>query len=263
VTAGSAAYPAGRDETAQRLHVLYERKRYQRIRAGDWAPFTSTAPVRDRLEFLRESGMTQGEISQQSGVSPTAMSRAAKHPRMTTAAAEALLAVQPLDRTDGQRATQALRSLVADGWTLQQLADASGLTVRTVGRTVNGHTTPTPGSTAAIIDALDELRLEDPGDGAAAVWARSRAARAGWDPATPSPDRADVDDVAVDRVVDGRVVPLPHAEQQAALQRLAGHYSDAEIARRLGLASRTVLRHRHRESLPAYATPTPSNGPAR
>jgi len=263
VTARSAPYPPGRDETAQRLHVLYERKRYQRMRAGDWAPFTSTAPVRDHLQFLRESGMTQGEISRQSGLSATAMSRAAKHPRMTTAVAEALLAVRPLERTDGQRATKALRSLVADGWTLQQLAGASGLTVRTVGRTVNGHTTPTPGSTAAIFDALDGLRLEDPGDGAAAVWARNRAAQAGWDPATPSPDRADVDDVAVERVVDGSVVPLRSAEQQAALQRLAGHYTDDEIARRLGLASRTVLRHRHRESLPAYATLTPSNGPAR
>ena len=262
MTAGSAAYPAGRDETAQRLHVLYERKRYQRMRAGDWAPFTSTAPVREHLEYLRQSGMTQGEISRQSGVSATAMSRAAKHPRMTTAAAEALLAVQPLKRTDEQRATQALRSLVADGWTLQQLADATGLTVRTVGRTVNGHTTPTPASRAAIIDALDQLRFEDPGDGAAAVWARNRAAQAGWDPATPSPDRA-IDDVAVARVVDGSVVPLRPAEQQAALQRLAGHYSDDEIARRLGLTSRTVLRHRNRDSLPAYATPNPSNGPAR
>ena len=179
MTAGSAAYPAGRDEAAQRLHVLYERKRYQRMRAGDWAPFTSTAPVREHLEYLRQSGMTQGEISRQSGVSATAMSRAAKHPRMTTAAAEALFAVQPLKRTDEQRATQALRSLVADGWTLQQLADATGLTVRTVGRTVNGHTTPTPGSTAAMIDALDQLRFEDPGDGAAAVWARNRAATPG------------------------------------------------------------------------------------
>jgi len=263
VTAGSAAYPAGRDETAQRLHVLYERKRYQRRRAGDWAPFTSTAPVREHLEFLRQSGMTQGEISRQSRVSATAMSRAAKHPRMTTAAAEALFAVQPLKRTDEQRATQALRSLVADGWTLQQLADASGLTVRTVGRTVNGHTTPTPGSTAVIIDALDQLRFEDPGDGAAAVWARNRAAQAGWDPATPSPDRADIDDVAVARVVDGSVVPLRPAEQQAALQRLAGHYSDDEIARRLGLASRTVLRHRNRDSLPAYATQSPPNRPTR
>lgn len=263
MTVGSAAYPAGRDETAQRLHVLYERKRYQRIRTGNWAPFTPTAPVREHLEFLRQSGMTQGEISRQAGVSATAMSRAAKHPRMTTAAADALLGVQPVTKDDGQPATQAFRSLVADGWTLQQLADATGLTVRTVGRTVNGHTTPAAGSAAAIIDAHDQLRFEDPGDSAASVWARNRAAQAGWDPATPTPASPDVDEVAVDRAVEGRPVPLRPAEQQAALQRLAGHYSDDEIARRSGLASRTVLRHRHADNLQAYAAQRPRNGPTR
>ncbi len=54
MTAGLAAYPGGRDETAQRLHVLYERKRYQQMRAGNWAAFTATAPVREHLEVLRE-----------------------------------------------------------------------------------------------------------------------------------------------------------------------------------------------------------------
>ena len=169
MTAGAAAYPAGRDETAQRLHVLYDRKRYQQVRAGNWAPFTSTAPVLEHLELLREAGMTQEEISRQSGVSITAMSRAAKNQRMTTAAADALLGVQLVKRDDGRRATHALRSLVADGWTLQQLADATGLTARTVGRTVNGHTTPAAGSAVAIIEALDQLRFEDPGDSAASV----------------------------------------------------------------------------------------------
>lgn len=72
MTAGPAAYPGGRDETAQRLHVLYERKRYQQMRAGNWAAFTATAPVREHLEVLREAGMTQGDISRQSGVSITA-----------------------------------------------------------------------------------------------------------------------------------------------------------------------------------------------
>lgn len=169
MTAGPAAYPGGRDETAQRLHVLYERKRYQQMRAGNWAAFTATAPVREHLKVLREAGMTQGDISRQSGVSITAMGRAAKNPRMTIATANALLAVQPVTRDDGQQAAQALRSLVADGWTLQQLANTTGLTVRTIGRTVHGHTTPAAGSTTAIIDALDQLLFEDPGDSASSM----------------------------------------------------------------------------------------------
>ncbi len=103
---------------------------------------------------------------------------------MTTAAADALLAVQPVTRDDGQRATQALRSLFADGWTIQQLADTTGLTARTVGRTINGHTTPAPSSAAAIIEALDQLRFEDPGDSVASLQARYRGERAGWEPVT-------------------------------------------------------------------------------
>ena len=86
--------------------------------------------------------MTQGEISRQSGVSATAMYRATRRPRMTTAAADALLAVQPQPKDETRQATAALRSLVADGWTLPQLPDATGLNVRTMGATVNGHTTP-------------------------------------------------------------------------------------------------------------------------
>ena len=264
MTAGAAAYPAGRDETAQRLHVLYDRKRYQQVRAGNWAPFTSTAPVLEHLELLREAGMTQEEISRQSGVSITAMSRAAKNQRMTTAAADALLGVQLVKRDDGRRATHALRSLVADGWTLQQLADATGLTARTVGRTVNGHTTPAAGSAVAIIEALDQLRFEDPGDSAASVRARNRAEQAGWDSATPDAATADVDEVAVDAVVDGRLVPLRPAEQRAALQRLAGRYPDNEVSRRLGVSARTVLRHRISQGLSAHqSVSAASGGPSR
>jgi hypothetical protein len=137
---------------------------------------------------------------------------------------------------------------------LHQLADATGRNVRTMGLTVNRHTTPTPRSATAILDAYGRMRLEDPGDTGAAVWARRRAARAGWDPTIPPAPAVDVDEVAVDRVVNGDVLPLRLAERRAALQRLAGHYSDEEIARRLGVHKRTVTRHRERDHLPAYST---------
>jgi len=79
-----------------------------------------------------------------------------------------------------------------------------------------------------------------------------------------APPRADLDDVAVDRVVDeAAVVPLRPAEQHAALQRLAGQYPDNEIGRRLGVSARTVLRHRPSQGLPAYQPAGPSEGPAR
>lgn len=264
MSAGSAASPAGRDGTAQRVHVLYERRRYRQMRAGTWAPFTSTTPVLEHLELLREAGMTHGEISQVSGVSITAMSRAIKQPRMTTAAAHALMAVQPVTNDNRQQATKALRGLIADGWTMKQLADATGLTTRTLGRTINGHTTPAASSAAAIITALERLRFEDPGDSAASLRARHRGVQAGWQPLTPTPTRADLDDVALDRVInEADVVRLRPAEQQAALQRLAGRHPDNEIGRRLSVSARTVLRRRAYQALPAYQPAGRRESPAR
>jgi len=118
---------------------------------------------------------------------------------------------------------------------------------------------PRPGSTTAIIDALDQLRFEDPADGAASMRARYRGEHARWDPVTPA--RADLDDLAVDRVAnDGKDVSLRPAEQHAALQRLAGQYPDIEIGRRLGMSARTVLRHRASQGLPA-CRPVPAKAP--
>jgi len=163
----------------------YERNRYQQQRAGTWAPFTFTGPVRAHLHHLHACGMTQREISLVAGVSVTAMHRAMKASRMSTAAAQALFAVQPTQDRPGELARQALRTLVADGWTLQQLADATRLSVRTIGRTVNDRNTPLPATAAAIRDVHQHLSLEDPGDGAAATHARLRAVRASWEPNTP------------------------------------------------------------------------------
>ncbi len=62
--------------------------------------------------------MTQEQISRVAGVSVTTMYRAASRPRMSTAAAQALLAVQPPEDEDRQTelASLGLRPLVGDGW---------------------------------------------------------------------------------------------------------------------------------------------------
>jgi DNA-binding phage protein len=122
--------------------------------------------------------MSQAEISRAAGVSATAMYRATKAARMSTAAAQALLAVKPTQDRRAEIARQALRALVAGGWTLLQLADATGLSLRTIGRTVNDRSTPLPATAAAINHVHQHLSLQDRGDGAPA--SRPRAARAGW-----------------------------------------------------------------------------------
>ena len=254
----------------------YARDRYQQQQTGTWAPFTATAPVRAHVDQLREAGMTSDQIAQTSGVSVSTLTRLFRVSRMTTVAAEAILAISastpaasnipdaPGGARPGLHATRQLQALVADGWSLTQLADAAGIEERTAWRTVHGYTAPSPRTTAAVDALHEQLRLDDPGDGAAAVRSRRRAERQGWTSTTDlqGPGGGElVDEVAVDRVLHGQPVPLRAVEQQAALRRLAGVQSDDEIARRLGLASRTVLRHRLSQGLPGYTPVPPSAGP--
>lgn len=253
----------------------YARDRYQQQQAGTWAPFTVTAPVREHVDRLWEAGMTSEQIAHTSGVSVSTLSRAFKVTRMSAAAADANLAVQPPPVPTPPHArpdpTRQLRALVADGWSLTQLSDAAGINERTAWQTVHGHTTASPRTVAAVDALYHRLRLEDPGDDYAVVRSRRRAERNGWTPTTVDPSgrltsEDLVDQVAVDRVVHGGhvdQVPLRAAERQAALRRLAGTLSDDEIGLRLGLASRTVLRQRASQGLPAYAPVPPIEGPGR
>ncbi len=254
----------------------YARNRYQQQQTGTWAPFTGTAPVRDHVDQLRGGGMTSEQIAKTSGISVSTVTRLFKVNRMTTVAAEAILAIpaptptapdepgaEPRPDPTGQ-----LRALVADGWSLTQLADAAGIDEQTAYRTVHGYTNPSKRTTTAVNALYEQLRLDDPGDGTPAIRARARAQRDGWTPTSGDPSgngRTEelVDQVAVDRAVAGRPVPLRAVEQQAVLRRLAGAQPDDEIARRLGLATRTVTRHRLSQGLPAYAPLLPIAGPAR
>ncbi len=251
----------------------YARDRYQQQQAGTWAPFTHTAPVREHIEQLREAGMTSQQIAHAGAISVSTLGRLFKITRMTTVAAEAILAVQPPQPPPDPAPdpTHQLQALVADGWNLEQLAAAAGINERTAWQTVHGYTTPSPRTTAAVHALYEDLKWEDPGDQVAAVRSRLRAERQGWtatttDTASDTQPEDDIDDVAVDRVVTGDQVPLRAGEQQAALRRLAGTHPDDEIGRRLGIATRTVLRHRTNHGLPAYGATdsnTPMQGPAR
>lgn len=216
---------------AARRLADYERRRYQRKRAGDWAPFTDTAPVRQHLQALREAGVTQEQISEAAGVSVATLIRAAKQTRMTSAAADAIMAIPiPIPGLDPDvdrqqppgaavmTAGEKLQTLVADGWTLVQIAQATGLSERAIYQQVHQQVPPARTTAEAIDRVYDQLVDNDPGDGHIAARARLRAERAGWQPSTPpQPPEADIDDVAVERVVAGDRLPLRPAEQHSVL----------------------------------------------
>ncbi len=271
---------AVRDSAMRRRTANYERVRYHRRQAGDWAPFTDAGPVCRHLQTLRAAGLTLEQIGGTAAVSVATLTRALRADRMTSAAANAIMNISVpdptptgptalttpttpttcgLDPTTDRRAAptatvgEKLQTLVADGWTMVQLAEATGLSERAVYQQIHQQVPPMRATTEAVNRAYDRLVDEDPGDGYIAVRARLRAGRAGWQPSTPPPPpEADIDEVAVDRVVAGDQLPLRPAEQQSVLTRLAGSYPDDEIARRLGLSTRTVLRHRSQNQLPAY-----------
>jgi len=135
----------GPDPEARRRTADYARRRYQLTRAGQWAPFTDTGPVREHLQVLREAGVTLEQIGGVAGVSVATLRRAAKEPRMSSAAADAIMAI-PIpdvdpDERPGAAVAEKLRTLVADGWTLVQIAEATGLSERAV-QTADARTGP-------------------------------------------------------------------------------------------------------------------------
>lgn len=254
--ASSTVGSAPRSFTQRRQAADYARRRYKRIQTGQWAPFTETTSVREHLAALRNAGLTLDQISHAGGVSVSTLLRTDKALRMTSAAAAAILTVPVPSPAAGPapRACVAaqLRSLVADGWTLVQIAKHAGLSERAVYQQINEQVTPSRATIEAIRTAYDTLLLEDAGDNPPAVRARARAARAGWHPSTPPPAE-DLDDVAVARAVAGEPVTLQPADRDAVMARLGGHVADSEIARRLDVSPRTVLRWRTQHGLPSYA----------
>lgn len=243
----------------------YARTRYQQQQAGTWAPFTSTAAVREHVEQLLGAGMTREQIARTSGVSVSTLTRALHVDRMSTSAADAVTSVQPPEQDSAHSPTlspaRQVQALVADGWHLEQLAEACGLSDKTIERVVHESVTPSPRTSSSVHEMYERLKWEDPGDGAPAVRSRRRAERRGWaainaDVEAPGSGANDVDEVVVERVVAGdhNYVPahLRPEERQAALCRLAGTLPDDAIANRLDVATRTVLRRRARLGLPAF-----------
>jgi lambda repressor-like predicted transcriptional regulator len=143
----------GPDRVARRRTADYAPRRYQLNRAGQWAPFTHTGPVREHLQVLREAGVTLDQIGRVAGVSVATLSRAARKPRMTSAAADAIMAI-PVptaypDQRPGATAAEKLRTLIADGWTLVQIAEATGLSDRALHRQMHEQVPPMRGTVEA------------------------------------------------------------------------------------------------------------------
>jgi lambda repressor-like predicted transcriptional regulator len=158
-----------------------------------------------------------------------------------------------------------LQSLVLNGWSLAGLARRLGRSPDHLPSALKAATVTI--ATAQAVRALfDELWDTAPptrthAERITATKSRNRATRQGWLPAMAWDDiddgierlrpdvhsscSTDIDEIAVERAMDGDHVPLTRAERDEAVRRLTNKgYSVRQIAERLGTTTRTVMRRR-------------------
>lgn len=251
--------------------------------AGTWNPYVDAEPVRQHLHRLSAAGIGTRRAADLAGVNRSVVSRLlygkpnrAPSRRIRPAFAERLLAVQISDNAvadhgivDATGTQRRLHALVAAGWPMAQLARRLGMLPSNFGGVMGKRSNVTAATARAVVALYDELWDQEPTTSAAS---RSRAINyararqwpppAAWDDDTlddpavlPATDLSrpashqDVDLEVVNRLCGGRAVARSTiAERRAAVRRLHGHgLNDSEIAARMGITSRSVLRIRHHD----------------
>jgi hypothetical protein len=168
-------------------------------------------------------------------------------------------------------ATRRLQALAAAGWPIEPLTRPGLATVTLYEVRAGRRPTVTVAVHDAVADLYDALAMR-PGP---SELARRRALAAGWAPPMAWDDDAmddpaavpqgidgatadGVDELAVQRAVDGIRTDLTPTERDLALPRMASAgMSDPAIARVLGINAETVYRNRSRLGVPT-AVPSPT-----
>jgi transcriptional regulator with XRE-family HTH domain len=165
-----------------------------------------------------------------------------------------------IDATGTRRRILALGTI---GWSQREIAAQSGLTQRTIGRLATAVVTSVHTDTAAAIRTTFARLEMTPGPGGMHV-TRAAINSGGLPPLAWDEDSIDdpdatpatcdvptgIDPVVVARLVSGVRVDARPSEQTEALRVLSEQgMTDTEIAERLRVTERTVLRWRHRDGL--------------
>lgn len=164
-------------------------------------------------------------------------------------------------RVPGTGTTRRLQALAAVGWDAHDVALRMGRTHQWVSLLRRRDDRLVFATTADAVRAVYDILCMAPGK---STTARRLAAREGWpsplawddiDDPNATPDLGastdiGIDTVAVDRAIAGDAVTLTHAERVEAVRIAAAReHSDAEIAHRLRVNVRTVLRIRTRHNI--------------
>jgi hypothetical protein len=261
---------ACRCEPCRAAWSAYGRNRTRQKAYGRWHPYVTTVRVLEHLRLLQDSGMGVRRIGELSGVAHPVITRIrsgrTKQIRPETEAR--ILAVAPGQvaggaRIDGLGACRRLRALTALGWTAPDLAARSSLSVDTLCACTRGETV-TARTAVAVRDLYERMWNEHPpestlGERMKAQRARAKARRNGWarplqwDEDIDNPDARPalgdgingIDEVAIERALEGDKTVSLTKEERAEAVRIAGHRLSAnDIAKLLGTSSRTIVRDR-------------------
>ena len=259
-------------------------ERRRRARAYErWNPFVDAEPARSHVLGLLAAGQTLQWISHATAVPPRQLRDLAvgrsggKTPtqRIRQQTARKILRedsatpASAFSRVDAKGTRRRLEALAVIGWSQHALARALGRRTRDIERWQHA-TTVTAGTADLVNRVYGRLKLRPPPEDTAAKRRRAERTLAhalsngwlaplAWDDIDVDPDpvptppargrrerRVDIDDVAVERAMDGDAsVSLTREETTEAVRRLTenGH-SITEIAERLHVGASTVSRHR-------------------
>lgn len=239
--------PMSRIPVLGRKHARYEiRTRYNGV------GFVSAQPVRDHINELRGLGLTSASIARDAGVHIKAVRELGDGDRETSRVrvAHAIMRVDfhPNPRQEMVLSIGALRrvrALANLGWSSTHIANNAKISVEVVQML---HRCPTTGwaTWSAIRDTYEALSATLATEGRP-KYVRNLARARGW-PAPLDWEGHDIDDPRVEVVAQPwqpKTMQELLAERRAQVAELtAAGLSAAEIADRLGVAQRTVVRDR-------------------
>jgi hypothetical protein len=258
-----------------------ERKRQKAIAYGRWNPYREAESVRQHVRALMAAGIGLRRIAELARLPYGTVSslvygspRTGRTPsgRIRPHTATQLLAIAastearaPGALVDATGTRLRLQSLVLNGWSLAGLARQLGRSPDHLPSALKAATV-TIATAQAVRGLFDELWNTAPpmrthAERITATKSHNRATRQGWLPALawddlddgtqpPRPDvhdggGPDIDEIAVERAMEGDHVPLTPAERDETVRRLTSKgYSVRRIAERLGTTTRTVMRRR-------------------
>lgn len=226
--AGGQAHTRAREkmcDPCHEAHLRYRRQRSYDIFRGRTRT-VPTGPVIEHLQTLRTQGVSVRVIAARSGVSESLVDELLSRPREVIRRdnAEALLGTNPQPTRMGYvpavGTIRRIRALARIGWSMQEVARASGGRVRL--DTLRAVNSVEPEKVRyvtkeAVDDAYRELCMRIPPKGRTPSQVRTRAIRKGWLPPLAyddidDPREAPVVPVPATRAADGKLLPQDKAD---------------------------------------------------